>query len=383
MSQYDVIVVGLGALGSAAAYHAAKKGAKVLGLEQFGLGHVHGASHDTSRIVRTSYNTPEYVVIAKAAYKDWAVLEAEAKQKLLTITGGLIFFPKTGGELNSGQYAQSLKANDIPFEILSPDQVHRRWPQFSMDSDTDAVYTPDTGMAHASRSVAAMQWLATFHGADIKERTKVTKVSTPRNGIITVDTANGRLTTRKVILAADAWTNELTKPLGVDIPLVISQEQVTYFKPTRPDDFEDRRFPVWISMGREESFYGFPCFGEPSIKAAQDSAKNYMDPSNRTYVHSEQLLKNLQSRMNSLIPDKGRQVLRTATCQYTVTPNRQLIVGPIQKHPGIIVLLGAAQGFKFAPALGRVAAELALDGKTDADISNFSIPKVALLNSKL
>ncbi|KAK4502209.1 hypothetical protein PRZ48_005634 [Zasmidium cellare] len=103
MSQYDVVIVGLGALGSAAAYHAAKKGAKVLGLEQFGLGHVHGASHDTSRIVRTSYNTPEYVALAKSAYKDWAVLEAEAKQKLLTITGGLILLPKRGGELNSGQ----------------------------------------------------------------------------------------------------------------------------------------------------------------------------------------------------------------------------------------------------------------------------------------
>ncbi|KAK4502210.1 hypothetical protein PRZ48_005635 [Zasmidium cellare] len=252
-----------------------------------------------------------------------------------------------------------------------------------MDPDTDAVYTPDTGMAHASRSVAAMQWLASFHGADIKERTKVMRVSPPRNGIITVATSNSSFTTRKVILAADAWINELTKPLGVDIPLLVSQEQVTYFKPTKPADFEDDRFPVWISMGLEESFYGFPCFGEPSIKAAQDSAMNYMNPSNRTYVHSDQLLEKLKSRMDSLIPDEGRQVLRTSTCQYTVTPGRELIVSPIQKHSEVIVLLGAAQGFKFAPALGRAAAELALNGKTQDDISKFSIPEVAVLKSKL
>lgn len=146
-------------LGSAAAYHAAKKGARIIGFEQFESGHVRGASHDTSRIVRAAYDRPEYVALAKAAYKDWAELEETSKQKLLTITGGLILMP-TESDLNMRTWAESSKANGVPYELLSRDQVNQRWPQFNVPVNYEAVYKANSGMIHASRSVTAMQYMA-------------------------------------------------------------------------------------------------------------------------------------------------------------------------------------------------------------------------------
>ncbi|CEJ93540.1 hypothetical protein VHEMI09121 [[Torrubiella] hemipterigena] len=378
---YDVAVVGLGALGSAAAFYAAHKGAKVIAFEQFELGHVRGASHDTSRIVRTSYEAPQYVALAKSAYKDWADVEKASGQQLLSITGGVVFLPK-GGPLLARDFAQSLDANQVPYELLNSAQVAQRWPQFKIADTVDVVYTPDTGIAHASRSVAAMTGLARNRGATILEKTTVEYVKPKRyggGGGVVVGTTKGAFHADKVILATDAWTNKLLAPLNASIPLSIMQEQITYFKPANPDTFEPAHFPVWI-WHADPCFYGFPSYGEPTIKAGRDQANNYMTPEQRTFVHSPQLLQQLTSFMDGFIPDKDRQALRTVTCQYTITPDRQFIISPLVEHPDIILGLGAAHGFKFAPAIGRILAELAIDGRTTDDISKFGIPPV---NAKL
>ncbi|EMD87301.1 hypothetical protein COCC4DRAFT_134420 [Bipolaris maydis ATCC 48331] len=374
MENFDVAVVGLGALGSAAAYYAALKGAKVIALEQFEFGNVHGASHDTSRIVRTSYNTPEYVALAKAAYKDWAHIEEAAGYKLLHISGGVTFFGKQSS-LNSSDYARSLDANDVPYELLTPIEVGKRWPQFNTDNVVDAIYTPDTGIVHAARSVATMQSLARAHGAVLKEHTKVERIQPegPHNGV-RINTSKGQFLANKVILAADAWTNKLLEPLGLNVPLVISQEQVTYYKPSSTADFEPTNFPVWIHFDKK-SFYGFPTFGEPTIKCARDESQHFMTPEERDYVHSPELLDELTGFIDGMIPDAARKTLRTVTCQYTVTQDRNFIISPLKKHGNIFVALGAAHGFKFAPAIGRVLAELAIDGKTSEDISQWTFPE--------
>ncbi|KAH8819105.1 FAD dependent oxidoreductase [Xylogone sp. PMI_703] len=368
MERYDVAIVGLGALGSAAAYYTARKGVKIIAFEQFELGHVRGASSDTSRIVRTSYDAPEYVELAKSAYKDWADLEHDSGEQLLTITGGLVFFEKDGKDL-LGRYTSSLTAQKIPFEVLDAREVKRRWPQFRISDDVDALYTPDSGMAHASKSVAVLQFQARALGATIRDRTPVTRL-TPQGSGVVVETSKGNVYASKVVVAADAWTSKLLEPLGVKIPLEIMQEQVTYFKPTNPDLFDTSRFPVWVYFG-DETYYGFPSFGEPTIKAARDTSNNYMTPENRTFVHSPELLDQLKGFMGSFIPDEERQPLRTVTCQYTITPDRQFIIGPLDKEPNIIIALGAAHAFKFTPAIGRILSELAVDGKTSNDISSF------------
>lgn len=375
-------VVGLGVLGSAAAYHAAQKGKKVIAFEQFELGHVHGASHDTSRIVRTTNSSPEYVALAQAAYKDWAALEKATDQKLLTITGGVFFLPKDA-PTPIGDFTRSLDARNVPYEVLNAKEVNKRWPQFDIPDTVDTVYTADTGIAHAAKTVLAMQSLARTHGAVLKEHTRVDRVIPKASGSgVVIQTSKGQVHAAKVILAADAWTNKLLAPLGVHIPLSVMQEQVTYFKPTDEQAWESSRFPVWI-WGGDPCFYGFPSFGEPTIKAARDTSNNFMTPEQRTYVHSPQLLEQLNSFMGKVMPDNGRQPLRTVTCQYTITPDRQFVISPLEKHRDIIVGLGAAHAFKFAPAFGRVLAELAVDGKSTEDLSKFGIPQTATYTSKL
>ncbi|CAG8935545.1 unnamed protein product [Penicillium salamii] len=370
MSSFDVAVIGLGALGSGAAYHAALKGAKVIAFEQYELGHVRGASHDTSRIVRTSYGEPEYVALAKSAYKDWAQLEERTGKKWLTITGGVTIFPKDSPK-KAADFAASLDANQQPYELLSAEETHRRWPQFTPPPGSDTIYTPDTGIVHASKSVAAMQYEASGLGAVLKDQTRVDQVIPEKNGVV-IKTSEGTFRAGKVIIAADAWANKLLEPLGAEVALDIMQEQVTYFKPDKPDEYDPTRFPVWI-YGAEDWFYGFPSYGEPTIKAGRDIAYNRMTPENRSFVHSEELLKQLDETVSSFIPGKG-QALRTVTCQYAITPLRQFIISPIKQHPNVIVALGGGHAFKFAPAIGRVTAELAIDGKTSDDISKFGFP---------
>lgn len=384
MQTFDVAVVGLGALGSAAAYHAALKGAKVIGFEQFEFGHVKGASHDTSRIFRTSNPLPEQVSLAKSALRDWRDLERRCGQDLLTITGGLVFFPKdTPNPLALSDFTKSLDSKKMPYEQLSAHQVNKRWPRFNIPPDTDAVYTEDSGIVHASKTVAALQSIARVNGAILKEKTIVNRVhAVPKHdgkGLL-VETSQGQFRAAKVILATDAWANQLLDPLGVHIPLKVMQEQVTYFKPESTSGFEPESFPVWMWVGKH-GFYGFPSYGEPTIKAARDTSENYMTPETRTFTPSPKLLSELEDFTQSIIPTRGA-ASRTVTCQYTITPDRQMIMSPLEKHPDVILGLGAALAFKYTPAIGRVLAELAIDGKSTEDIANFRVPR-SVVQTKL
>jgi len=375
MESFDVAVVGMGALGSAAAYHLARKGVSVVAFEQFELGHVRGASHDTSRIIRTSYGESEYVRLAQSAYKDWADFEEVAGETFVTVTGGLIFIPQDSPYSVTG-FSTSLEAEGVPFEVLDRDEVAARWPQFRLPENVLAVYTPDSGIVHASRSVAALQMQARAHGAVIRDRTPVQSLSPDSSGVV-IRTARGDVHAGKVILATDAWTNTLLEPLGAEIPLVTMQEQVTYFKPAADEPFDRERFPVWI-WEDEVCFYGFPTFGEPTIKAARDLSNNVMTPAERTYVPSPELLEQLSSFMRETIPESG-EVLRTVTCQYAITADRNFVISPLEDYPDIIVALGAGHAFKFTPAIGRILAELAVDGETSDDISTFTAPRRATL----
>ncbi|KAF7185256.1 Monomeric sarcosine oxidase [Pseudocercospora fuligena] len=375
-NQYDVAVIGLGALGSSAAYQAAKRGVSVVGFEQFEFGHVRGASHDTSRIVRMSYELPQYVSLARLAYKEWAKLEEAAKQKILTITGGIVIFDKNG--LPSGKsWVKALESQGLPYELLNAEQANKRWPQFHIKDHEEVIYTANTGMVHAAKSVAAFQHQARAHGADLKEHTRVESITPERDGVV-IETSKGRFRARKVILAGDAWTNKLLAPLGAEIPLLVTQEQVTYFKPTNPENYEPDRFPVWIRTGKK-FYYGFPCYGESTIKAGVDNTPKYTTADTRDFVPDPDVLHDLSATMQDFMPDPGREALRTATCLYTLTPDRQFVIAPVPKHENIIVTLASGHGFKFSPAFGKVAAQLAIDGKTEQDISLFQYPTPEVL----
>ena len=279
--EWDLIVVGLGALGSGAAYWASTHpGARVLGLEQFEFGHANGASADHSRIIRLSYHRPDYVRLAKRAYETWAEVEAESGERVVTVTGGLDLWPADPA-IPKADYTDSLTAEDVPFELLDADEVTRRWPQWRLDEGTTAMFQAQGGLADPFKGNAAHRRLAQAHGATLLDRTPVTSL---RDVGGEVELVAGGVThrARTVVVAADAWTNELLAPFERRLPLTITKEQVTYFAAPDPAAFAPDRFPVWIWMD-DPSFYGFPTYGEAGPKAAQDCGGQATTPAERTF----------------------------------------------------------------------------------------------------
>lgn len=377
--EWDVIVVGLGAIGSAAAYWATTRaGTRVLGLEQFEFGHASGASGDHSRIIRLSYHRPDYVRLAKRAFDTWAEVEAEANERIVTVTGGLDLWPADPG-IPMADYTDSLAEEAVPFEILDAAEVMRRWPQWHLPDDTTAMWQSRGGFADPYRGNAAHRRLATARGATLLERTPVTAIREVA-GACEVDIDGATHTAGRVVLTADAWTNGLLASFGRRLPLTVTKEQVTYFAAPDPAVFAPDRFPVWIWMD-EPSFYGIPTYGEAGPKAAQDAGGQPTTPETRTFERDEAMYERVRRFVETYLPDAAGPALLTKTCLYTLTPDRDFVVDRVPEAPGVIVGLGAGHGFKFASVLGRVLVELALEGSSpsDGELGAFRIDRPILL----
>lgn len=373
---YRYIVLGLGGLGSGAAYWLARRaGADVLGLEQFLLGHDRGGTHDHSRIIRLSYHTPGYVALAKAAYQAWAALEAEAGERLILKTGGLDLFP-AGGLIPMADYTGSLAAAGVPFETLTAAETMRRWPQWRLPEDVTALYQAESGIAPAAAGSAAHRRLARAHGATLLEQTPITAVRRAA-GEYEVDTPAGTFRAETLILTAGAWSNHLLAHFGHRLPLTVTQEQLTYFAAERLDDFAPERFPIWIWMD-EPCFYGFPVYGERGVKGAQDVGGAEVTAETRTFEPDPANLARLTAFFQRHLPGAAGAPLLTKTCLYTLTPDRDFLIDHLPDDPRVWLAIGAAHDFKFASVIGRILSELAVDRRTAHDLAAFRFARPIL-----
>jgi sarcosine oxidase len=373
--QFEYVVVGLGALGSATAHQLASRGCHVLGLEQFALGHSRGASHDTSRILRHSYHTTEYVRLTMQAYADWSALEQASGQRLVTVVGGLDLFPPDPA-IALSDYAASMTEAGIPFLTCTAEDVQARWPQFRLPDGAVALYQERAAIVPAGRGTRVMQDLSRAAGAELRDNCPVTAVRDLGRRGIEVETAGERVRCRRLIVCADAWTNHVLAGLDWRIPLEVRHEQVTYFAPTDPAAYALDRIPLWIWMD-DPSFYGFPCYGEPTVKAAQDCGGPPVDPDRADDPIDQEMMARVQARVHALLPGAGEPV-RSSRCLYTLTPDRDFVLDAVPGHEGVLVGLGAAHGFKFAPTFGRLLAELAETGGTSTDLTTFALDRPAL-----
>ncbi|MGL5827298.1 MAG: N-methyl-L-tryptophan oxidase [Nocardioides sp.] len=372
---FEYIVVGLGGLGSGTAYELAKRGHRVLGLEQFKLGHHRGASHDTSRILRHSYHTPSYVELTQEAYRDWAALETDSGESLVTVTGGLDLFPP-GGVIPMVDYTSSLTAVGIDHLTLDADEIISRWPQFRVPEQTVGLFQPRGAIVPAGRGTAVMQQRAAAYGAVLRDQSPVTSLRDLGGHGMEVNVGDTAYVCRRLVLCADAWTNQLLVGLGVSIPLTVTLEQVTYFAPPDIRRYAPGRLPLWIWMD-EPSYYGFPSYGEATIKAAEDCGGPISHPDARTFQVDLDMQTRLASHVAALLPGSGPPV-RSVRCLYTLTPDRDLLIDAVPGHPAVYLGLGAAHGFKFAPTIGRLLADLAVDGKAGFDLTAYSFDRPGL-----
>ncbi|HEX2236575.1 MAG TPA: N-methyl-L-tryptophan oxidase [Actinomycetota bacterium] len=373
---FRYVVVGLGGIGSAAVYALARRaGSDVLGIEQFAIGHDRGASQDHSRIIRHSYHSPLYVSLTVAAYEEWRELERALGRDLLVVTGGLDLWPPAAA-IPMADYTKSLTGCGIPFELLDAGQITGRWPQFELGRDVVGLWQEDAGIAPAARCNAAHIDLARRNGAILREHSPVSSI-TERGGEILVEAGDATFACEKLVLTADAWTNELLAHLDLRLPLTVTQEQVTFWATPRPERFAPGRFPVWIWMD-DPSFYGFPVYGERGVKAGQDVGGREVTARTRTFEVDEAALERLSTWMQEHLPTALGPVLYTKTCLYTMPPDRDFVIGPAPGRANIFIGLGAAHGYKFASLIGKILMQLACDGTTPYPIEAFSCERPVL-----
>ncbi|MBW4696305.1 MAG: N-methyl-L-tryptophan oxidase [Aphanocapsa lilacina HA4352-LM1] len=379
MKHHEIIVLGCGGLGSAALYWLARAGADVLGLEQFHHGHEFGGSHDHSRIIRLSYDASEYARLAPYTYTCWSQVEQESGVKLVYRTGGLDISPVEAGVRPEVQdIAETMRATGIPFEEWTPAQTMRHFPQFKLPENVRVIYQADSGLVDARKGTQVHALLARARGAALREEVRVRAVH-PLKDSVQVVTDTETFWCNKLVVTAGAWLAGILADLGRPLPITVTREQVTYFKTPHLRDFAVGRFPVWLWYGnREHCFYGFPVYGEVAVKAAEDIGGQPTTPQTRGFEKDERSDASLRSFLGRFLPTMLGPELYTKTCLYDMVADRGFILDAIPGHENILVAHGAAHAFKFASLIGRIMADLALEGRTGYDIGAFRFDRPAL-----
>jgi sarcosine oxidase len=378
MRTYSHIVVGGGALGTGAAYWLAKSGARdVLLLEQFELGNDRGASEDHSRIIRHSYHSADYTALTPAAYETWAELEEETGLQLVLRTGGLdLATLGTPGLEELENYRASLRVAGLPWEDLDAAELRARHPQWRVDDDVVAMYQESTGILDIRRACAAQIARARAMGATFRPHTRVTALRSSADHV-TVSTDAGDFAAEHVVVCVASWLERLAPSLGIDWQVTLTEEQVTYYATPNLRDFAPDRFPIWAWHG-EHLFYGFPVYGEVAVKVARDMRGVWTTIDDRTYEPDPAEEDLLRGFLEQRLPGAVGPVLGSRTCVYDMPPDRDFVLDVVPGHPRVVLGIGAGHAAKFACLIGRILAELAIDGTTRYPIAPFAIDRPAL-----
>ena len=373
-ASYDVIVLGLGAMGSSAAYHLAKRGARVLGIEQFDPAHELGSSGGLSRIIRLAYfEHPDYVPMLKAAWALWPEIEAEAGAELLKVTGGL-YIGREGSAVLDGS-RRSAQAHGLAHEVLSVDEMRVRFPQIVLDEDMGALHEPLAGALFPEKCIAAHLRLAQQHGATLSFGERVTAWSSDGAGV-SVTTDRGTYGAQKLVIAAGAWLPDLAPELN--LPLTVERNSLYWYEPAAtPEIFEADRFPVWImELDDDHAFYGFPRLPGQGVKVARHHGGRKVDADTVDRTATEDDERPVRDFMARYMPAANGPRLDSRVCMYTNTPDFNFV---LDVHPAaenvVVASPCSGHGFKFSSVIGSIVADLALAGRTEFEIGFLSIDR--------
>jgi sarcosine oxidase len=370
---WDVIVAGLGAAGASALHALAARGARALGLDRFAPPHALGSSHGASRIIREAYfEDPCYVPLVQAAYRGWRSLEAATGERLLTETGGLMIGAPDSA-LVRGALA-SARAHGLPHDLLDAPALRELVPAFTFPTDHVAVFEPRAGVLAPERAIGATLARARALGATLATDQPLLAWQADAHGV-TVTTPAGRHVAERLVLATGAWMGEVLADLA--LPLVVERNVLAWFDPppgTPTDAFAPDRFPVFLhEVTPALTWYGFPDFGD-GIKVAQHGGgeATTADAVRRTVDAAD--LAPLRGLLAAHLPAANGQVRAAVACPYTRTPDGHFVLDRHPAHPAVIVASPCSgHGFKFAPAIGAVLADLATGAPPAFDLTPFSL----------
>lgn len=363
----DILVVGLGTMGSAALYHLARQGAAPIGIDQYPVGHTHGSSHGHSRAFRVFYNDPVYVTLVKAARSLWQELEDLSGEHLLT-SNGMLAFAKLGNE-RLDQNIRVMQETKTAHEVLTPEEVAVRFPALHLSMGTVACYTPDSGFLNASRCVRTHVSQAERFGATVHSGVSVHHIDISKRRP-EVETSADSYRCRRLIVAPGPWASQLLKSLS--LPLHVTRQQKFYFQPQEGTAlYQPDCLPVYADYDLQ--YYGFPYYG-PGIKVADDGHGPVTSPETVDRELDRDVQNALERWLKTIMPRVNASFVEGSTCMYTLTPDRDFLVGHHPLNSNIFIGAGfSGHGFKFSTIVGKILAELAVDGKTDYPIDKFRL----------
>ena len=363
----DVAVVGLGAMGSAAATHLARRGLSVVGFDRFTPPHDRGSSHGGSRIIRQAYfEGDDYVPLVQRAWEQWERLEQYAGEPLLVPTGGLMLGP-AGCDLVEGSRRSAVRF-DLPHEMLDAAEVHRRWPALEPPAGTAAFFEERAGFVHPEAGVAAQLRAAVALGAALVPDTPVLRWEVTGDGV-RVETPNGPVDAGRLVITAGPWAPELLAALG--LPLQAARQVQFYFDAAGA---AGDGHPVFVCEDDDATiFYGVPAHDGQGTKVGlhDEGGACTADDVDRAIHQAE--IDGMRRRLERVAPSLAGGLLDARTCLYTNTPDGHFVIGLHPEHPQVAVAAGfSGHGFKFAPVVGEILADLATEGSTPLPIGLFS-----------
>jgi len=373
---YDVIVAGLGAMGSAVLQRLAQRGHRVLGIDRYAPPHALGSSHGKSRIIREAYfEEPRYVPLVQRAFACWAALEQESGVTLFRRTGGLTFGPSGGAIVHGAR--RSAEQHGVPHEVLSADELRRRVPVLNPTDDMIGVWEPRAGMLSPEAAIRATLELAGRHGADMQLRTPLLGWSADAQHA-TVTTSAGTFTAKTLVLAVGAWTGRVLADLR--LPLAVERNVLLWFD-TAPqqDAFAPDRFPVFLcEYAAGVAWYGMPDTGD-GVKLALHHHGDSWDPDNVPPADDAdvQAVRVLARRFLPAVADAPLR--ESTTCMYTTTPDGDFIIDRHPDHANVLIASPCSgHGFKFAPLIGEVLADLAEERVPTVDLTPYALARFGI-----
>jgi sarcosine oxidase len=371
--QYDVIVIGVGGVGSAACAALARRGKHVLGLERFDIPHAMGSSHGVNRIIRLAYyEDPSYVPLLRRAYELWRELETGFGEQLLYITGSIDASDRDG-EVFQGSL-KSCEIHDLPHEILTSAQLREHFPAYHLPAHHLALFQPDGGFLASERCIVANVVSAVEAGAQIQAREGVLEWQTTPAGV-RVETERGVYEAEQLVISAGAWAGKLVPELA---PLAKPERQVlAWLQPTESELFCPDRFPVFNLTVEEGRYYGFPIFSIPGFKLGRyHHLEELVDPDQierEPHEADEAVLRSFAVRY---FPGSDGPTMALKACMFTNTPDEHFILDFHSNASNVLLVSPCSgHGFKFCSVIGEIVADLAVTGTTSHDISLFRLDR--------
>jgi sarcosine oxidase len=366
----DAIVIGLGVMGSAALHRMALAGLSVRGVERFDAPNAMGSSHGGSRVTRKAYfESPRYVPMLVRSWDLFRAMERDSKDTLLVKTGGLYFGAHDAPGVTAS--IEAARAHALPHEVLDAGEIRRRFPMFAPAEGDRGVFEEDAGVLFPERVVHAQLALAMEAGADVRARERVTAVELGEGGV-RVTTDRGTHEADRLVLATGAW---MAAPLpgvpAVPVPMVVERQVQLWLAPRTPALFSADRLPVFLRFGAE-TFYGLPQLGMPGVKICQHhgGAHTTAEALDRTPTADDEAP--VRAFVRQFVPEADGALVGARVCMYTSTPDEHFVVGVHPSSPRVLVMGGfSGHGFKLAPVIGEMIAELATRGRTSLDASLF------------